>query len=194
LPLLLFGVVWVGLVAFLRLKKQESLVYLAFFTVFYVYLFKVLDYTLFQIQSLLLLRHFVPNLILRGQAPGEDLNLIPLITLTSQDIETSLLNTLLLIPFGFGLPFVTQLRLKQVVAVGALFSLSIEILQLATGLLAGITFRVADINDVIFNTAGAAIGASLFLAVVRICRQLSRNGLILANPLLRYVAERPQVS
>src|SRR6185295_10357703 len=101
--------------------------------------------------------------ILNGQTAGKTMNLIPLITLTPEDIKTSLLNILLLIPFGFGLPFITNFRMKKVIIIGALFSFSIELLQLITGLLAQITFRVADINDLIFNTIGVAIGYILFI-------------------------------
>src|SRR6267378_1913790 len=133
LTVLLFGLIWIGIASFLRLKKKKSLVYLLFFTIFYVYLFKVLDYTLFQFQSLLLLKYFMPNLILKGQDAGADINIVPLITLAPQDLETSLLNILLLIPFGFGLPFITNLRMKKIVVVGVLFSTVIEFLQLVTG-------------------------------------------------------------
>ena len=193
LTALIFGLLWIGILAFLRLKKCKGLVYLTFLTIFYVYLFKVLDYTLLQFQSLLLLKYFVPNLILKGQDVGEDINIIPLITLAPQDWETSLLNILLLIPFGFGLPFITNLHMKNIVAVGVLFSTVIELLQLMTGLLAGITFRIADINDVIFNTAGVVIGYLLFVGFVRISRQISHNWETSANPILRYIAERPQI-
>ena len=74
-----------------------------------------------------------------------------------------------------------------------LFSTVIELLQLMTGFLAGITFRVADINDVIFNTAGVAIGHLLFVGFGRTYRQISHNWEISANPILRYIAERPQI-
>ena len=190
LIVLLFSLIWIGIVIFLRLKK--SLAYLIFFTIFYVYIVKVLDYTLFQFQSLILLKYFTPNLILNGQAVGKDLNLIPLLTLTPQDLKTSLLNILLLIPFGFGLPFITDYRMQQVVVMGALFSIVIELMQLITGYMAKITFRVADINDVIFNTVGVAIGYILFVGFVRIYRRLAPNWDISANPILRYIAERPQ--
>lgn len=193
LTVFLFVLIWIGIITFLRLKKKKSLIYLIFFTIFYVYLFKVLDYTLFQFQSLLLLKHFMPNLILNGLAAGKNLNLIPFITLIPQDLKTSLLNILLLIPFGFGLPFITDFHMKKVVVVGALFSIAIEFLQLITGLMAKITFRVADINDVIFNTVGVAVGYILFVGFVRIYRHISRNRKTSANPLLRYIAERPQM-
>lgn len=193
LTALLFVLIWGGIVVFLRLKKGKGLVYLLLFTVFYAYFFKVLDYTLFQFQSLLLLRHFMPGLMLRGVAAGESVNLVPLVTLTLEDLKTSLLNILLMVPFGFGLPFITDLRMKKVLIVGALFSIGIELLQLVTGLMARLTFRVADINDVIFNTIGVAIGYMLFVGFVRICRRLAHEGIASTNPIVRHVAERPQI-
>jgi len=193
LTVLLFGLIWIGIVTFLRLKNKKSLTYLIFFTIFYVYIVKVLDYTLFQFQSLVLLKHFMPDLILNGQTVGKDMNLIPFITLTRQDVKTSLLNILLLIPFGFGLPFITNYRMKKIVVIGALFSIVIEFMQLITGFMAKITFRIADINDVIFNTVGVAIGYILFIGFVRIYRHISHNWEISANPILRYIAERPQI-
>ncbi|MCB0194463.1 MAG: VanZ family protein [Anaerolineae bacterium] len=193
LTVLLFGLIGIGTVTFLRLKKKKSLAYLLFFTIFYVYIVKVLDYTLFQFQSLILLNYFMPDLILNGLTAGKSLNLIPLITLTPQDLKTSLLNILLLIPFGFGLPFITDFRMKKIVVMGALFSIGIELLQLITGFLAKITFRIADINDVIFNTVGVAIGYILFVGFMRIYRHVSDHWQIAANPILRYIAERPQI-
>jgi glycopeptide antibiotics resistance protein len=135
----------------------------------------------------------MPDLILSGQTAGKDLNLIPLITLTPQDLKTSLLNILLLIPFGFGLPFITNYRMKKIIVIGALFSIAIELTQLITGYMAKITFRVADINDVIFNTMGVAIGYILFVGFARIYRRTSYNWDTSANPILRYIAKRVQM-
>ena len=165
---LLFGLIWAGIITFLGLKKKKSFVYLLFFTLFYVYIVTVLDYTLFQFQSLILLKHFMPGLILNGLAAGKSTNLIPLITLTSHDLKTSLLNILLMIPFGFGLTLITNFRMKKVVGMGVLLSIVIELLQLITGLIAKTTFRVADINDVIFNTAGVLIGYVLFVGFLHV--------------------------
>lgn len=189
---LLVGLVWLGIALFLKLKKKKSLVYLLFFTIFYIYLYKVLDYTLIQFQSLLLLKHFVPDLMLRGVEAGRALNLIPLVTLTPEDVKTSLLNILMMMPFGFGLPFVTNLRFKKVVITGLLLSIVIELLQLITGFIANTTFRVADINDLIFNVIGVTIGYILFTQFVLVYRRMSRNWKS-TNPLLRYIAERPQI-
>jgi glycopeptide antibiotics resistance protein len=190
---LLFALIWLGIVAFPRLRQKQPLVYWLFFTLFSVYLYKVLDYTLFQFQSLLLFRYFTPGLRLNGIAPGKSLNLLPLITLTPEDARTSLLNILLMVPFGFGLPFITSLRMKSIVGIGALCSIGIESLQLLTGRLAGMTFRIADINDVIFNTIGVTFGYVLFIGFMRLFRQVSRRRELAAHPLLRYIAERPQL-
>lgn len=184
--ILLFGLIWAGLVWFLWFKKKKSLVYLMFFTIFYIYLVKVLDYTLFQFQSLILLKYFLPNLMLQGQTAGENINLTPFITLTTQDLKTSFLNILLFIPFGLGMPFITHFRIKMIVIIAALFSIGIEFLQLITGLLAHITFRIADINDVIFNTLGAAIGCILFLIFGHYLPGKWKQS---ANPVLRYIAK-----
>jgi glycopeptide antibiotics resistance protein len=135
----------------------------------------------------------MPDLILNGQTVGKTMNLIPLITLTPQDLKTSLLNILLLIPFGFGLPFITNFRMQKIVVMGALFSIVIELLQLITGSMAKITFRIADVNDVIFNTVGVAIGYILFVGFARIYRHISHHWKVSANPILRYIAERPQI-
>jgi len=169
---LVAGLIWLGIVAFLRLKKKKSWAYLLLFTVFFAYLAKVLDYTLFQFQSLLLLKHFMPGLMLNGLPSAKSLNLIPLVTLRLRDLKTSLLNVLLMIPFGFMLPLIAaDFRMKKTVIVGALFSVIIELLQLITGLLAKTTFRIADINDVIFNTIGVAAGYVLLIGLMRAFRR-----------------------
>src|SRR4029453_18008824 len=72
LTVLLFSLIWIGIVTFLLLKKKKSLVYLIFFTILYVYLFKVLDYTLIQFHSLLLLKYFAPGPYLEWASCGED--------------------------------------------------------------------------------------------------------------------------
>lgn len=186
--------IWINIIVFLRLYKRKSFIYLFFFTIFYIYLFKVLDYTLLQFQSLLFLKHFLPNLRLNGVQAGRSVNLIPLLTLTLKDVKTSLLNILMMMPFGFGLPFITDFRFKKVVIAGLSLSIVIEFLQLTTGFMANTTFRIADVNDLIFNTLGVAIGYILFDAFVRIFVQVSCNWKIKENSIWRYITERPQIN
>lgn len=193
ITMLLVGSVWLGTLLFLRLKKKKSLVYLLFFTIFYIYLYKVLDYTILQFQSLLLLQHFVPDLMLNGFKDGTNVNLVPLATLTFEDAKTSFLNILMMVPFGFGLPFITNFRIRNIVIAGLFASIVIEFLQLVTGFMAHTTFRVADINDLIFNTLGVALGYILFAQFVLIFRRIFSNWKTLSNPVLRYIGRRPQV-
>ena len=72
-----------------------------------------------------------------------------------------ILNILLFVPFGYLLPTLfPQLKWWQVILLALTFSLCIEFLQLLTRL------GYADIDDMINNTCGAAIGflcCSLFL-------------------------------
>lgn len=169
-PKLIFGAVWLGLMAFFKVRKRWSVPRLALLALFGVYLYAVLDLTILQYQSLLVLKLFNPDLILRGFEGEAALNLIPLATLSGDDLRTSLLNILMTVPFGFALPLLTRVRFWQVAGAGVLFSLAIEAVQYVTGALAGTTFRVADINDVIFNTAGAALGYLVFALAARFFR------------------------
>jgi glycopeptide antibiotics resistance protein len=183
--------VWCGVVLLLRRKRQQvGAIRVLFLAVFSVYLYKVVDVTLLQFQSLLVLQHLVPGLHLNGLPAGTSVNVLPLVTLTQRDVTTSLLNVLMMMPFGFGLPFVSRLRVRQVIVAAAVFSLAIETLQWVTGALSNTTFRVADVNDVIFNAAGAAIGHVLFLGFVRVLRAARRNRPIGRNVIVREWLDR----
>ena len=137
--ILVFGLAWCGSVVVLRRRKKVDSVYLMFFSIFFLYLYKVLDYTLVRFQTLLLLRHFVPGLIINGIPAGRAVNVVPLVLLTRADVKSSLLNVLMMVPFGFGLPFISDLRFRGVVIAGLLSSLTIELVQLVTGFAANTT-------------------------------------------------------
>ena len=69
------------------------------------------------------------------------------------ELRNIILNILLFIPFGYLLPVhLPRLRWWQVILLGLAFSLTIELLQLITKL------GYADVDDLINNTLGAAIG------------------------------------
>jgi glycopeptide antibiotics resistance protein len=129
--------------------------------------------------------------MLNGIDAGRTVNFIPLATLTLNDVKTTLLNILMMIPFGFGLPFITNFRFKKTVIAGLFLSITIELLQFITGFMANTTFRVADANDVIFNTIGVAIGYILFVMFLRVYCHIFHNW---KNAILRYIAERPQIT
>ena len=74
------------------------------------------------------------------------------------------LNILLTVPFGFGLPFVLDVRGRDVVLIGILFSLGIEVAQLlADGFYLALPTWTVDINDVLLNSLGVVVGYVAFL-------------------------------
>ena len=182
-------ILWLIAARFMWARNAKN-AYIIFCTVFYIYIIGVLYYTLFQFQSLLVLKYFAPSLRINGSPAEESVNLLPLATLTAGDVTTSLLNILLFVPFGIGLPFISNLRFKGTTAAAMAFSLAIEAAQFVTGYLAGVTLRVADVNDVIFNAVGAMIGYGLFAGLLRAYLRVfpTRHGPF--NSLTSYVAER----
>ncbi|WP_158095069.1 VanZ family protein [Gottfriedia luciferensis] len=140
----------------LKVKYKKHIMYLFFFTIMYIYLCTVINYTQFPIYALPSLRKMV------GLHVWANLNLVPLLNLTKQDFVTSILNVLMTIPFGFGLPFITKSTYKKIVVAGLLIGVISESLQGIIGLLNRYTLRIVDINDVIFNFTGTLIGFCLF--------------------------------
>ena len=73
------------------------------------------------------------------------------------------LNVLLTLPFGFGLPFVLNVRGRDILLIGILFSLGIEGMQLlADALYLALPTWSVDINDVILNSLGVFAGYAAF--------------------------------
>ena len=100
-------------------------------------------------------------------------NLIPLVHLFDYDSRGSLLwnvigSTAMFIPSGAVLPAVYR-RLDsfwKVVGAAALISLCIELLQLPFAV------RASDVDDLILNTLGAALGYGIYAAVRALIRAL----------------------
>lgn len=99
--------------------------------------------------------------------PGLKLNLIPFYGIVN-DLKNSLLNVVLFMPLGFLLPLLWEKFRKRTSAVwfGFGLSLAIELLQM-------LTFRATDVNDLITNAAGTAIG---FLLSKPFCRKYTAVG------------------
>ena len=185
--IIVFIVLYAGITVFVQFKLRKTFAYMVFFTIFFIYLVGVLKYTQFPIYLSKYMRAEM------GQTVWRDMNLIPLVALKYRALNTSLLNILLTIPFGFVLPFISNLRLRQVLFAGMLFSIMLEFLQLVTALIVGFTFRVVDINDVIFNTIGVVIGYTLFIGFIHVYRFVLNKWHIPQNAILRYIYERTQV-
>lgn len=106
-------------------------------------------------------------------APGSGEPWVPslaLIPFVDYEVEDALVNVAVFVPLGVLIPLlVARPRWRSVLAISAGASLSIELLQLAAQRFFG-GGHIADINDFIFNVAGAALGYALLLLVVRSAR------------------------
>ena len=84
--------------------------------------------------------------------PEVNLNLIPFRGMV-EDLKNCILNVVLFVPLGLFLPVLWHRfrKLGSCAVFGFGFSLFIELLQM-------LTFRATDVNDLITNTAGTALG------------------------------------
>ncbi|WP_430510829.1 VanZ family protein [Gottfriedia solisilvae] len=165
----------------LRVKFKKDMVYLFFFSIMSIYLCYVLNYTQFPIY----VSETYRNLI--GIHFSRNLNLVPLINLTKEDFETSLLNILMTIPFGFGLPFITKSTFKKIAIAGLFLGIILESLQGIIGLLNGYTLRIVDTNDLIFNFTGSLIGYGIFKLFSYLFKLSVKKANIKLNPLLKHI-------
>lgn len=85
-----------------------------------------------------------------------DVSYIPFISMVG-DLRSTVLNVALFLPLGIGLPFLWKWYEKfgRTVRFGFLVSLGIEVAQL-------FTYRATDVNDLITNVAGTALGYLMF--------------------------------
>jgi glycopeptide antibiotics resistance protein len=85
-------------------------------------------------------------------------------------------NVVMFAPVGFLLPLATRLRFVGATAVCALLSVAIETVQLTTG-------RSFDVDDVLLNTAGGALGAAFGVVVAYLLgRRATRRAGAPASP------------
>lgn len=97
------------------------------------------------------------------------INLIPFVNLFDYDNRKDLLlnvigNTAMFIPSGIVLPIIYRElnNFWKVIAAGAMISLCIEIIQLP------FSVRASDVDDLILNVLGVAIGYGIYAAVKRL--------------------------
>jgi len=71
-------------------------------------------------------------------------------------------NTLLTIPFGFGIHFIAHIKPKNIPWFIVVVGCSFEFTQLVMALVFHAGFRAIDINDVILNATGVVLGYGVF--------------------------------
>lgn len=101
-------------------------------------------------------------------------NFIPFQFLNNFNIYQSLGNFLLLLPLSFYQTLLNKSfnSYKKVFITAFLVSLSIELTQFLISKIAGYTYRVTDIDDLILNTLGALFGYFIFKNILNIFERL----------------------
>lgn len=163
------------LVFLMKFKYKKNNYFLFFFTILYIYIVYTIKKTLFPIYNTEFER------LLFGPVK---INWIPL--KDSVNI-TSILNVIMTIPFGFFVPLLVKGSLKKIALLGFLFSLLIELSQLAIALVVGYSFRVVDVNDLIFNTIGSVFGYTLFVLFSKTLRKILKNS---SDNLVKYILDK----
>lgn len=165
--IMIFSIIIYILLLLYFFKKKKKTFFYFFFTLFYIYINIVIKYTQFPIFNDPTQRSIIGTMRI-----GRDINLIPLRDALNM---TSIYNIILTVPFGFLLPFLTNISGTKIIITGAFFSFLLESAQLFAGIVCGYTFRIVDINDIIFNTLGAAVGCFFFLLFVKIVKLLYKD-------------------
>jgi glycopeptide antibiotics resistance protein len=154
-------------------RRAQTLTRILCDLVFFGYLVGVVNVTMFPI---VIDSYFVEQMRLYSTI-ADGINMVPIVSFTfgiggDEVAKQIAFNVLLGIPFGFGLPFLGTRSVRRILVLGIIFAVGIEFLQLLLDLAYGFPFRTVDINDVICNALGVAVGIGLFRAAKMLYRRL----------------------
>ena len=185
LIIIALSIIWFIITAVLKFKFNKEIIFLFFFTVFYIYICFVIKYTLFPI----IIDPYISSIFSKENNILSGINLIPIVKLTRYDVKTSVLNIIMTIPFGIGIPVLRKKKtgVKSIFLIGLAFSCTIEFLQFIEISLTRIFIRVADINDVIFNVTGTLLGFYIYKAFIYILNILAQKLSIKENKVVKFL-------
>ncbi len=143
LTVFIFLILYIPIFYYLKKRKKKDKPCLLLCTLFYIYIVLVIKYTQFPI--------FFGKLYSDAEHFKLAYNLIPIIKLTKNDVLTSILNIILFLPFGFLYFILSRFSYKKTLLAGFCTSLLIELSQVCISILTLVSFRIFDINDLIFN-------------------------------------------
>lgn len=149
LTVILGFIIFIIITFIFKFKFKKENIYILFCFIMFLYILNVVKLTLFPFP--IFSDWYEPNLF-------ESINLVPFENVLNRD---SLLNIIMMIPLGFGLPFVSKINNWIKILIAAFLSgLIIESFQFIIGLVIskGFTFRFIDIDDAICNFMGVVIG------------------------------------
>lgn len=183
----LIGFIFLAFLLVVLWKRTHNLSYLLCFSIFWFYLLLVIKWTLFPIdidsfRREVLGTHFMASM-----------NLVPFyfgpFTNPAHALPGLILNTILTMPAGFGISFVTRFKPRDLIWLVAVFGFGIEGLQLLISLMLGYPYRTIDVNDVIFNSLGVLLGYILFRLFVWVYIAVSQRLKIHHSGLFSYIHE-----
>jgi glycopeptide antibiotics resistance protein len=168
-------------------RREWNFSQLLFFSIFWVYLLVVIKSTLFPIFIDAFRREVL------GRQFMVSVNLIPFyfgpFTNWTSALPGIILNTLLTMPAGFGISFVTRFKANDLAWLLLAFGFGLEGMQLLISLVLGYPYRTIDVNDVIFNSLGVLLGYGAFRLFAWIYAVLSQRFKIRQAGLFSYIRE-----
>lgn len=173
-----FAIIYFVLIIFLK-KKNNQYSFLFVLTLFYIYLVMVIKYTQFPI--------LWDDLYVDAESYKVSYNLVPLFNLTSGQFTTSVLNIILFLPFGFLFYILSRFSFSKTIFMGFLTSFLVELVQFCISFLTKVSFRVFDVNDLIFNTLGVFIGIIVFIFFSFLIKKIIDIKYLKTNSFLNYI-------
>ena len=156
----------VCLALIIKKRYNKPNVYFSFYSIFCVYAAVLISKTLFPIMVLEATQDLQQNVY-------SNMNLIPFKNFLA---KTNVMNIVMTMPLGFGLPFIAKVRsIKPILITAILCGFVIELIQFMTAIIIGFSFRSIDINDVLCNFVGVIIGYYLLMMMGRILVNVFRD-------------------
>ena len=158
-------VIYILICIFIHKKYKKEKIYYVFSTIMFCYFMCIAKLKLFPIVMIGLPANI-----------KESINIIPFHNGINR---TDILNLIMTIPLGIGIPFITKINnIKKILLLGLCFGLGIETIQyLETFLTKGFSYRIIDINDVIFNFTGTVIGFFVLYVFSRLFIKMKEENL-----------------
>jgi glycopeptide antibiotics resistance protein len=139
--------------------RKQSLPYLVFFSVFWVYLLAVISVVIFPIAI---------NMDFVNKAFTPNIDLIPFYFSSGSILKFCVIeivgNIILTVPFGFGINFLTRVKPRKFLWFSLAVGFTFEFSQLVISIAFRSRSRTIDINDAMLNTLGVLLGYVLFRA------------------------------
>ncbi len=163
IPVWPIGILALIVVLAILWRRKHNLSYLFFFSIFWVYVMFSLDKIFFPIE---INGEFVE--VMKQIPLMSQVNLVPFYfgqhPLSTVGFIGIINNIVLTVPFGFGLNFISRVRMKDFLWLSITISLGTEVIQFVISLILKYPYRVVDINDALLNAMGVLIGYGLFKA------------------------------